>query len=158
MTTEEPDFFNLYFQKNTAYYQDKLAKYKQGKKYTFNVFAFLFGLFWFIYRKMYLEAFAFIIFVVATSFLEEIIAIATNENSNLFVSVITTFSIATITGFFGNNLYLQKAIKTITYAKTGLPDEAQIKKYIKQKGGVSYLFLIVLALAIIFFFIYNNEF
>ena len=157
MPTRDLDLFELYFQRNSAYYLDKLEKYKLGKKYSFNLFPFLFGFFWFLYRKMYIQAFFFAVLIIAADYIQQMIGSDANGDPNIYINIFSTFLFATITGFIGNTLYVQQAERTIANAKTKFTDQAAIHKYVKQKGGVSYGFLILLALAIIFFFIMNNN-
>ena len=45
-----------YFGKQSEYYLEKYKSYKSGDKYSFSVWAFLVGVLWFLYRKLWLEA------------------------------------------------------------------------------------------------------
>ena len=105
--TNDLQLFELYFQKSKEYYLDKLTKYKSGQKFTFNIFAFLFGLFWFVYRKMYLQALIILLVIIGEGFIEQLILTnSVDENTSSIINIISTIAIATITGLLGNNLYI----------------------------------------------------
>ena len=155
--SDDLQLYELYFRKSKEYYIDKLTKYKSGQKFTFNVFAFLFGLFWFVYRKMYIQALLILLAIIGESFIEQLIlANNVDENTSKTINIISTIAIATITGLLGNNLYIKQAEKSIALAKTKYKDNEQLEKAIKRKGGVSYILLILVVLTIIIFFVYNN--
>ena len=155
--TEDIELFEEYFQKNKSYYSGKLEKYKSGQRFSFNVFAFFFGVFRFLYRKMYVEAIIIIFALILEGFLESIIL--TNkfeQDQSAIVNILGTIIIWSIIGFLGNYFYLRKAEKTIKYAKQNYSNNELLKKYLKKKGGVSFVFLLVIIVVIISFFVYNN--
>ncbi|WP_338813563.1 DUF2628 domain-containing protein [Bernardetia sp. Wsw4-3y2] len=154
--SDDNTLFELFFHKSKEYYIDKLISYQKGQKFTFNVFAFLFGLFWFIYRKMYLQAFVILLIVVGEGFLEVLFFPDMDESTINTVNVVMTILIATITGFMGNYLYIKHAERVITNAQQKYNDTEQIHKIVKRKGGVSYLVFIILAGIIALIFLYNN--
>ena len=151
--TEDIELYEAFFQKSKSYYTDKWTRFKTGQKFTFNVFAFLFGLLWFMYRKMYLEAALVFVVIIGEGFLEALIL--SNDIAKLF-NIIATIAMGTITGFIGNYFYIRKADKIVHTAKTKFLDEEQLKMFLGKKGGVSYLFLIIIAGIIVFVFVYNN--
>lgn len=155
--TEDIELFEEYVQKNKSYYTGKLKKYNSGQRFSFNVFAFFFGAFWFLYRKMYVEAILIVIALILEGFLESIIL--TNkigQDQSTIVNMLGTITLWTIIGFLGNYFYLRKADKTILFAKQNYPDNELLKKYLKEKGGVRFVFLLVIIIVIISFFVYNN--
>ena len=114
-------------------------------------------MFWFLYRKIYVEAILIIIALILEGFLESIIL--TNkigQDQSTIVNILGTITLWTIIGFLGNYFYLKKAVKTILFAKQNYPDNELLKKYLKEKGGVSFVFLVVIIIVIISFFVYNN--
>ena len=64
-----------FFQKNNSYYLEQLKYYNNGKKFRFSYAALIFGLFWFLYRKMYLEFFLIFIFYYVETIFENTILI-----------------------------------------------------------------------------------
>ncbi len=144
--TEDIELYEAFFQKSKLYYLDKLIKFNAGQRYSFNFFAFLFGLFWFIYRKMYLEVILVIFLLVLEGALEELIV---PESLSKEAYVIGTLAVASIVGFLANNLYIRKANRTIQAAKAMSQDIETQKAYLNKKGGVSYIVLIVLLLLLL---------
>ena len=155
--TNEIELYEEFFQKRKSYYLDKWAKLRNGQKFSFNVFAFLFGLFWFMYRKMYIEAIIVFVAIIAESFLEELIL--TNnigQDTRKVISIVGIIVIATIIGFLGNYFYLRKADRIIQVAKKKYTDNEQQKIFLKKKGGISFIFLIIILVIILLLFAYNN--
>ena len=155
--SQDLELFELYFQKNKDYYIERLARFNEGQKFTFNVFAFFFGIFWFIYRKMYLQAVIITFLLFAEAFLEEIMLDDFEYKTEKFIEILFPIILAGVIGSIGNYLYLNKA-KKIIQRSTARYNGDELRKIIKRKGGVSYSFLVVLAIAIVLFFLYNNYF
>src|SRR6185436_4922494 len=98
--------------------------YRNGQRFTFNIFAFLFGLFWFTYRKMYVEALIILLAIIGESFIEELfLANSVDPGADKMISIIVTIVIATITGFLGNSLYIRHAQKSINASKEKFKDD-----------------------------------
>ena len=155
--TDDLALFEAFFKKSKPYYLDKLTKYRNGQRFSFNVFAFLFGLFWFMYRKMYLEAIVVLVVIVAEGFLESLI-VTNNMGQDMgkVVNIVATIAIGTIVGLSGNYFYLLKARKAVQVAKTKYIDKEQQEALLMRKGGVSFIFLIIIVILIILLFAYNN--
>lgn len=45
---EDDELYATYFKKDIEYYLNRLERYRNGNKYVFNVYAFFFGIFWFM--------------------------------------------------------------------------------------------------------------
>ncbi|WP_375560990.1 DUF2628 domain-containing protein [Bernardetia sp. OM2101] len=148
--------FELFFHKSKEYYIDKLISYQKGQKFTFNAFAFLFGLFWFTYRKMYVQALVILLILGIEGFLEVLLFPDMDETTINNVNIFMTILIATITGFTGNYLYIKHAERIIENTQKKYNDTEQIYEIVKRKGGVSYLVFIILVIIIVLFFLYNN--
>ncbi|MCC6723153.1 MAG: DUF2628 domain-containing protein [Saprospiraceae bacterium] len=151
--TEDIELYEAFFQKSKSYYLDKLMRFNTGQEYRFNFFAFLFGLFWFVYRKMYVEAFIIIAFIIIEGLVEELVV---PESLSKVANIIATLAISTITGFLGNNLYIRKAHRTIIEAKEKFQDMEAQKTFLAKKGGVSFIVLIALFLLIFGVVFYNK--
>jgi len=145
------DLYKEYFTYEKDYYAEKLVNLEQGKKYSFNLWAGLFGLIWFCYRKMYIQSV--VIFIINSIF-----AVATA----IAISIINPFNVGNylysqfviwplsfvVLGFLGNYLYLKKSMKVVDRIASG--DDFQ--KYetdkiteIREKGGTSMVSALVCA-------------
>ena len=151
--TEDQELFETYFKRSKSYYLDRWIKFKDGQKITFNVFAFLFGLLWFIYRKMYIEALVLSTVILGEGILEILIL---PEDAGSTTNIMATILIATGAGLLGNYFYFRKAEKVVQNAKAKFSEFEQQKIFLSNKGGVSYVFLIAIGAIILLFFIYNN--
>ncbi len=154
---EELELYKTYFQKSQSYYIDKLVKYKEGQKLSFNAFACFLGLFWFMYRKLYVEFILILITAFAIGILETLILVNTVEYSTAraimtFTEIVMAFTI----GMYSNFLYIRKAEKAVANAQNKYKDTEAQKRYLKKKGGVSYSFLIIFVIIIFCFYYYNN--
>jgi hypothetical protein len=48
------ELFKSFFRESTSYYLVVLEKHRSGKRFSFNVYAYLLGFLWLTYRKLYL--------------------------------------------------------------------------------------------------------
>lgn len=152
----ETTIYEQFFQRNSAYYLEKLQLLRQGKKFSFNFFAFLFGFFWFLYRKMYLESLVIAFILVLQSIAEVYIFEELFGDRSVLYHWLVTFLIWTIIGFTANFLYLRKAERIVSRAFADNKDPELAQQYVLKKGGTSYLFLIIFVLVIAAFAIYLN--
>ena len=143
----ESRYFDFFFIRATEYYLRKLEIFKTGKKVSFNLFPFLFGFLWFIYRKMYWQAVILFFIIYAINFVEQTVLLMYfpyNYDAQIAVQLLTTITFGILTGIFGNWFYIQHAsrkIKKITEKNEG--NEEEIIKEIKKSGGVSHLWLTI---------------
>lgn len=141
---EKTELYEAYFQDSSNYYLEQLNYYEKGKKFRFSYSSVIFGLFWFLYRKMYLEFFVIIIIFYAESQFENYILaeLIGTEQAELFsfaADIILTITL----GIIGNNLYLKKAKRTVEQAQIRFADPEQQKKFLGKKGGTSILFVMI---------------
>ncbi len=155
--TEEIELYETFFQKSKPYYIDIWTKFKTENRFTFNAFAFLFGIFWLMYRKMYLEAIVVLIAIIAVGIFENLILPDDiTQSTEKAINFVVTIAIATVVGFLGNYLYMRKADKIVQDAKIKYPDNEEQKELLTKKGGVNFLFLAVILALIVVIFAYNN--
>lgn len=154
---QENMLYEAFFQRNAHYYLEKLEQEKNGRKYTFNIYAFLFGFFWFLYRKMYVAAFLLLSFLliegIAESYFLQFVA------DDMTVNIISwgiNLIVWTLTGFMANHFYLKKASAVVNKINNEILPEKDVLQYLKKKGGTSYIFLLPIILLALAFFIYNN--
>ncbi|OCA70788.1 hypothetical protein BBI01_12670 [Chryseobacterium artocarpi] len=139
------------FQKRNSYYLEKLELYENGKKFTFNYATFIFGLLWFLYRKMYLETIViFLILYTETAFENFFLTDKIGIEQTKLVSFIITILSLIVAGFSGNYLYIKRAKRTIKKAEKKFSEYEQRKKYLTKKGGTQLLYIgILLTLLIV---------
>ncbi|UZU00031.1 DUF2628 domain-containing protein [Chryseobacterium fluminis] len=135
----------IFFQRSHSYYIEQLKYYEQGKKFRFSYSALIFGILWFLYRKMYLEFFIiFFVFYLGTIFenlvLTKLIGIEKTKVVHFSVTILLLITL----GIIGNNLYIKKAKRTLRNAEEKFPEIENQKEYIFKKGGTSYIYVIIL--------------
>ncbi|RXM40512.1 hypothetical protein BOQ62_06035 [Chryseobacterium sp. CH21] len=110
----------------------------------------MFGVFWFLYRKMYLEAIVIYSFFYIESCLENFFLpkIIGTEQTKL-VSYCVSIIMLIIIGFCGNLLYINKAKRTIKKVEEKFPEYEQQKEYLNKKGGTTLLYATILLIIII---------
>jgi hypothetical protein len=138
--------YEAFFQKQVAYYSEKLERFKNGEKYMFNVAAFFFGISWMLYRKMYIEAIALVgILFVEVLFEQLIFSVVASKVISFLISLATGFAFGSLANFF----YLQKAQRTVELAKATFITHEERLVYVKKNGGINTLALIIITLFII---------
>jgi hypothetical protein len=155
-SVSDTELFGTYFQTSQRFYLDKLERYRNGEKYVFNVYAFFFGIAWFIYRKMYLEALIIFLILIAEGLLEGLLMQGSNYNINKMFDIATSIIMGAITGYIANHLYFCKAEKVIEFAKHKEPDDESLLEYIDKKGGTTWWFLLIIPAIVTALFVYNN--
>jgi hypothetical protein len=68
VNAEDIELYDAYFGRSSDYYLEKLERAKIHNKITFNPYALLLGLFWFIYRKLWLEFLLIAVILVVLKF------------------------------------------------------------------------------------------
>lgn len=146
------ELYESFFQERKEYYLEKLKLLENNKKFTFNYATLIFGIFWFFYRKMYVELFIIYSFVVLETLLERhfLSEMIGYDNITIFNIAFSVFFLLFI-GFTGNYLYLKKAKRTIEKAEKKYPDLETQKEYVTQKGGTTFIFIWILLILIILY-------
>lgn len=141
---EKTELYEAYFQDSSNYYLEQLNYYEKGKKFRFSYSSVIFGLFWFLYRKMYLKFFVIlIIFYTETQFENHVLArLIGTEQTKLFSLAVNIILTVTL-GIIGNNLYLKKAKRMVEQAQITFADPEQQKEFLAKKGGTSIVLVMV---------------
>jgi len=107
----------------------------------FNIAAFLLGVFWFLYRKMYGYAISvFVILFAIDKIIQLLIWSVPHYKEALgFVSIFITLAASIVMGFKGTSLYLGYADRKVHQIMAMYPDEAQRMEALKKTGGTSLL-------------------
>lgn len=132
---EERSLYSTFYGKSDGYYMKCLYKIKEGHRLVFNIYAFLFGIFWLAYRKMYTE-------VCITLFFGGILII-------LF-SIFALPFIAINLGLIANYLYIKKSIRTIERVKEDYQSFTDQIEILRKEGGTSINAVIILISIFIF--------
>ncbi|MCS3531453.1 DUF2628 domain-containing protein [Chryseobacterium sp. JUb7] len=147
------ELYETFFQERKDYYINKLSKFENNEKLTFNYATLIFGFFWFLYRKMYWEAIFIYSFILIETLFEKyyLLRIIGEDKTNAF-SIIFTITFLICIGFSGNYLYLRKANRIVNKATDKYKETDQQTKFVLKKGGTSFVFIgIILALIVIIF-------
>lgn len=135
--------------KRADYYLGKWQTIEEtGNSAVFNIAAFFFGLFWMIYRKMYLYSFLAIILIVVVSSVE--IALDVPD----IVDRTTTFAFCFAFAFFGNYLYYLHSKSVLAKLHKQNAPSALTGDQLSDVGGTSWaiviMSLLITAIAIVF--------
>lgn len=150
--------YDAFFQKETAYYHAKLERFNNGEKYMFNLAAFLFGLAWMLYRKMYVEAAVLFGIIFFEGLVEQSLFGSNSESKfiGLIINIITAFTLGTLANLF----YLQKAQRAVALAKAKFSNNDERLDYLKKTGGTNTLAFVIVTFCvmviIICIFVMNN--
>lgn len=132
MTSQERDIYRLFVGKNADYYIQRWEEINtSGKKISWNWAGFLFGLFWFGYRKMYPHAFGLMIFSLILHYIQKIM------NTDPFIVGLTNIVISVAIGMFGNFLYYEYAKSKIEEISNSIQDENMKNLEVARTGGES---------------------
>ncbi|RED42769.1 uncharacterized protein DUF2628 [Winogradskyella eximia] len=152
MLTEENRIqYENYFQSNSDYYLEQMAKIDSRKKFTFNIAAFFLGIFWMAYRKMYIHIVIVFGIIFAEMLIEEmlldlgVISYAVYETIDFLSMFIWSFLFATLS----NGLYISKTKKEIRKILNENENTKIQNELISKKGGVNSFAPFILLLIII---------
>ncbi|GAA5086751.1 hypothetical protein GCM10023210_08940 [Chryseobacterium ginsengisoli] len=144
------ELYESFFQERKDYYLEKLEKYEKGKKFTFNYATLIFGLFWFLYRKMYLEVIIiYSLLILETLFENLFLKHIIGEEQAIVFNICFTIVFLICIGFTGNLLYLKKSKRIIEKAKEKHSDYEEQKNFVTKKGGTSFLLVGILIVVIV---------
>ncbi len=142
-----------FFQKSKGYYLEQYELYKNGHVLIFNLQAFIFNIFWYLFRKMYREFFGLLLyFIVQSIFVDYLIlpqiSIRNQGSINFFITIFNSVSI----GFISNYLYFKRAERLILISKNKYNNDNEKQlEYLKKKGGFGVIFIFVIILIVIIF-------
>ena len=147
----EERYLSAYFGKRSAHYIDKFKDYKTRGKVSFNLGAFLLGLIWFFYRKLWLEGLVLAVIFIVLSIIEGFIyeTYSVSENTQQLVFYISSGAVALFFGFVANYLYFKKTDKVVNRVKAEAIDEESRIYLLDKKGGISLIPFIIILLMII---------
>ncbi len=157
--SEREKYLVAFFGDAPVYYLKANRALFGGENASFNFPAFLLGLFWFLYRKMYVYALG--IFVLLFMIDQGILIMGRSmpqyKEGLQFFSFFITLAVSIVMGFKGNEIYLGYANRKIHEITTSYPDEGQRLEEIKKAGGTSLILPWALAGAMIALFIITGS-
>jgi hypothetical protein len=135
------------------YYVPKFLAFDDGtKRFSFNIWALLFGAFWFCYRRMWISALVLWIggtwllgFLTSTAFLSMGLAQPTTP----VLSIASALYIGVILPIFANYLYYSSVGQRITHLREKFEDDADALTALKSRSPISWVAPAVLALLIV---------
>jgi len=141
---KDEDELRLLVGMNADYYLDKWNFIeKTGNTVVLNLWSLIFGLFWMVYRKMYLYA------LIAYIFMSLVFVIKSVMKQSIFVNYVSFFVFGFFFAFFGNYIYyVHTRNKLAKLRKDNLLHE-DIDKKLKILGGTSWVSVIVLFVLLI---------
>jgi len=142
--------YTLYFGDQSEFYHSKLSSHEAGEYCGFSVSGFFLGFVWMLYRKMYRE-FAIvlglvILYYISIEFLYELNVLP--RNIFHLLDGLSMFVIPLFFGFFGNKLYVMKAVRAVGKLETSSLSEEEKHAKAKKTGGVSWLSSVVFILIV----------
>ena len=142
--------WNLFIGKEATYYIPKWMNIKSGSMLSFNIAPFILGIFWMLYRKMYLASFIWMVILVISGFIEEevLIAFGLGDAIDAFTRISNLFY-ATFLGLLGNWIYLKSTERKISKLKSQGLGEMAYEEALQKTGGTSLIPPIVATLAFV---------
>lgn len=150
--------YDAFFQKETAYYHAKLERFNNGDKYMFNLAAFVFGITWMLYRKMYIEAAVLFGIIFFEGLVEQLLFGSNSEYQfiSLIINLVTAFAFGTLANFF----YLQKAKRAVEHTKVQFSNQEERIGFLKKTGGTNTLAFVIVTFCVMVIitciFVMNN--
>ncbi|NPA57981.1 MAG: DUF2628 domain-containing protein [Aquificae bacterium] len=139
------ELYRIFVGKNWQYYLDRFKRFEEGGSVSWNWSAFLFGVLWMFYRKMYLYG---VLGFLATVFLNVLAVSLFPDNPLLLVGLQVWLWIGF--GAFGNYIYYIFVKEKVAGIKEALTSRENLEVVLAEEGGTSttavFLFLAVLFL------------
>jgi len=145
------EYLEQYFGKKKDYYLPKLQALENGEKYSFNLNAFLFGVFWVLYRRMYFHVFILLLVAVAESKLEKILLdrLGNTYDMQMSLRLLWLIIFGTVLGNFGNYFFLEYSKKKVKKIISTTDDEVIKMKKLKKSGSGNWIIIVSIALVLV---------
>ncbi len=150
-TDHQEAYYRAYFGVDADYYLRKLAQYRAGTKITFNIGAFFFGIFWMLYRKLYVAGIMVIIALTLESYLlgMAIEYYKISDGNAKLLNNLSTLFWSLLVGFLGNWLYLRQAEAKVNHALEEEDNERDTVARLAYEGNITYIPHIIIAALIL---------
>lgn len=152
--------WRLFIGHNADYYIDSWIQIRNGQFFTFNIYAFVFSIFWMLHRQLLRPAVLFLSIFFAEGYLEKILFLSVFDliRPEWWLGV-RIFIFSLLLGFIGNWIYLYHTESNISEIKQK-HDSTNYHKMIQVKGGTSMLpvllFIIILISSLVVNYIYHD--
>ena len=140
-SSPQEKYLVIFFGDSSDYYLTAYRNQMVHGDRGFNIAAFLLGIFWLLYRKMYGYALGFFVIIFA---IDKIIQLLSRsfpfyKEPLGFVSLFITFAASIVMGFKGTPFYLGYANRKVNQIVTMYMDETQRIEELKKMGGTNVL-------------------
>jgi hypothetical protein len=126
-----------FFGNNAEYYYTRWQLCHEGRPITFKPWAFLFGIFWFLYRKMYFESLVIFLVLILQGALLQAFGIVNYSPNPRTLDVVLGLINGTVMGVLGNYLYIKHTERKIVAILQYNPTQAELNDEIERQGGTS---------------------
>ena len=135
--------WKIYLGEEANYYIPKWDKIQSGQIISFNIYAFIFGIFWMLYRKMYRTALIVGGFIILQLAAEELLMTKMYMTEEEFkpISWISTLAINTLLALFSNWLFYKEAKRKIADVKNTTIGDYDLR--LLDVGGTSVLSIFI---------------
>lgn len=148
-------YFEQFFGERKEYYFPKLIALDIGKKFSFNIGSFFFGIFWFLYHRLYLHSLIILLIAMVESKVRKMLLIkfGDTQDMEMMFRMIWISAFAVTLGYCGNYFLLKHSKKKVANIISSTDDEALRMKKLKKSGSGNWILIlsiiILLVLAII---------
>ncbi|ALI99909.1 DUF2628 domain-containing protein [Rufibacter tibetensis] len=156
---DHEEYYRAYFGNDAEYYLQKLEQYREGRKITFNIAAFFFGIFWMLYRRMYKQGLIIMVALTVESYLLSLAIqqYGISESDARMLNNISTLFWSTLVGFLGNWLYLKQAQAKVEQALEEEDQESEIISRLTAEGNITLIpHIIIAALILLLILVYQT--
>jgi len=153
---QKTEYCQAYFGASSNYYLPVMIDFERGNKFSFNVWAFFCGMFWLLYRKLYIAVLLFVITALLKSLIEKwaISYWGLNGEINNLIHLITTLILGIIFGYTGNYFLMRKAQDQIAQVLAAETDEDLILDKLKKAGSGNTLGVTLVLVFVVGFYVY----
>jgi hypothetical protein len=146
-------YLRVYFGPRSEYYLKKYKAFHSGKKFSFNISAFFAGLFWFLYRKLYVQAVLLLLLSYILRYLVTLFynVVVVDVEIQRLINLLLTATFGVICGFLGNYLYVKKSERQIKNALSKTENEDERIQLLKAAGGIAWTPIVLLLIATFLF-------
>jgi hypothetical protein len=160
-TSKEELYTAAVGERAARYYVPKFLAFEEGtKRFSFNVWAMLFGAFWFCYRRMWISALVLWIggtwlvgFLTSTA----ILTLGLSQLRNPIMSIVLALYGLVILPIFANYLYYSSVGQRITQLREKCVDDAAALNALKSRTPVSWVAPAVLAIVVVAWRLFSSS-
>lgn len=139
------EYYESYFGSQSDYYLPRMIDLVNGERQSFNLMSFLFGIFWLLYKKLYIHAILIFVFFIAEGYVESRMLVYhyLSQDSSRLIQLGWTLLASTFLGFTGNRFYLNASQKKIEKIIALATDESERIERLKKKGKSNWTIVLI---------------